>query len=157
KVVKLNKDWLVDTSEYAPSDEEVKPKNLPTTEQLDYALLRLGQAVGDEPIGSTNDPSAQKRGWIHLDAVADGDPPIGSPVVIVQHPKGDPLSFAIEIDGVLSVNKNSTRVRYRTNTEPGSSGSPVFDLEWKLIALHHAGDPDYSQFHKPGYNQGVLI
>ena len=34
-------------------------------------------------------------------------------------------------------------IRYTADTEPGSSGSPVFNNTWKLIALHHsAGDQD---------------
>jgi V8-like Glu-specific endopeptidase len=31
-------------------------------------------------------------------------------------------------------------VRYAVNTEPGTSGSPVFDKDWRLVALHHLGD-----------------
>ena len=46
------------------------------------------------------------------------------------------------------------RIRYATNTEGGSSGSPVFTLEWGLAALHHYGDPVYAH---PKWNQGVPI
>ena len=28
---------------------------------------------------------------------------------------------------------------YKSDTAPGSSGSPVFNNEWQLIALHSAG------------------
>jgi V8-like Glu-specific endopeptidase len=32
------------------------------------------------------------------------------------------------------------RVHYKAPTEPGSSGSPVFDAKlWQVIALHHRG------------------
>ena len=34
---------------------------------------------------------------------------------------------------------NAQRVQYVTSTLPGSSGSPVFNDEWDVIALHHAG------------------
>jgi V8-like Glu-specific endopeptidase len=52
------------------------------------------------------------------------------------------------------VNANRTRVRYATNTEDGSSGSPCFNATWGLIALHHFGEPNV----KPAtYNQGVPI
>jgi V8-like Glu-specific endopeptidase len=44
---------------------------------------------------------------------------------------------------------------YRTNTEPGSSGSPCVDVDWNVIALHHAGDPNYDLAHTPQGNQGV--
>ena len=49
-----------------------------------------------------------------------------------------------------------TRVRYTTRTEPGSSGSPCFDIDWNLVALHHSGDPKYAQFKvKPDWNEGI--
>lgn len=155
--LKLANDWLVDSSEYSPGDEEKTPATDPTTEQLDYALLRLATAAGEDPIGPTSDESAETRGWIPLTSGAGADPQVDSPVLIVQHPKGAPLSLAMEMNGVLSINANGTRVRYRTNTEGGSSGSPVFDMNWQLIALHHVGDPDFSKFHKPEYNQGIPI
>ncbi|HBB34339.1 MAG TPA: hypothetical protein DC064_21730 [Cyanobacteria bacterium UBA9273] len=31
---------------------------------------------------------------------------------------------------------------YRTDTAPGSSGSPVFNDSWQVIALHHSGVPE---------------
>ena len=48
-----------------------------------------------------------------------------------------------ECFSLLSSNANNTRVRYRTNTEEGSSGAPCFDKDWELVALHHSGDPNY--------------
>jgi V8-like Glu-specific endopeptidase len=75
--------------------------------------------------------------------------------MIAQHPDGKPLKLAIDTESVIGVNTNRTRVRYATNTEAGSSGSPVFDLDWNLVALHHLGDPAYD--HPATYNQGVPI
>lgn len=62
------------------------------------------------------------------------------------------MKLAIDTQSVIGVNANQTRVRYTTNTEGGSSGSPVFDMLWNLSALHHYGDPDWKN---PIYNQGV--
>ena len=74
------------------------------------------------------------------------------PIMIVQHPKAEPLALAVDTLGVQSLNANKTRVRYNTNTESGSSGSPCFNINWGLVALHHYGDPLYDQAR---YNQGI--
>jgi V8-like Glu-specific endopeptidase len=63
--------------------------------------------------------------------------------------------LGMDMDSILGENDNGTRLRYRTNTEHGSSGSPCFDCDWNLVALHHYGDPAY---HKnPEFNQGIPI
>jgi hypothetical protein len=80
---------------------------------------------------------------------------------ILQHPDGRPLELAIDTNAVTALvpaQGSATRVRYRTNTEPGSSGSPCFSADWTLIALHHSGDPKYEKFGaKPEYNEGIPI
>ena len=158
KIVKLAEpDWLIDSSPYALADLTTNTTLTPTEEELDYAFLRLAEAVGDEPIGPTNDPSAEMRGYIDLSKAAAADPQPPSAIVIIQHPKGAPLKMALEMDALIGPNSNNMRLKYSTNTEGGSSGSPVFDVNWQLIALHHSGDPDYSELHKAEFNQGVPI
>jgi V8-like Glu-specific endopeptidase len=76
------------------------------------------------------------------------------PILILQYPKTQPLKLALDTEGVLRLNSNGTRVRYATNTEGGSSGSPCFNINWTLVALHHYGDPSYGQ---PKYNQGIPV
>jgi V8-like Glu-specific endopeptidase len=46
-------------------------------------------------------------------------------------------------------------VTYRTNTLGGSSGSPCFNADLELIALHHGSDPDFHPAHTPEYNEGI--
>ncbi|MEM6673407.1 MAG: serine protease [Planctomycetota bacterium] len=58
-------------------------------------------------------------------------------VYVVGHPKGGGLSFSIN-DNLL-LDHEEPKVHYRAPTEGGSSGSPVFNQDWDLIALHHAG------------------
>ena len=70
----------------------------------------------------------------------------GAPLLIFQHPDGLPLRLDIRsVDTVLE-----TRVTHTTNTMKGSSGSPCFDRELRLSALHRAG-PDGV------LNQGVPV
>src|SRR5262249_40939185 len=115
-------------------------------------LLRLERPVGQLPI-PPGGPGSRLRGWIEVPAA---DPPLypQMPLLLLQHPRGAPLKLALDTSGVLRLNANGTRVRYATNSEGGSSGSPCFNMEWQLVALHHYGDP---AVNKPGYNQGIPI
>jgi hypothetical protein len=149
--------WCIDTSQYSLVDLEVDPGDkVPAKGELDYALLRVDGTPGSDPVGGpeTQDPSAPTRGFIEA-PTDDHKFALDSAVFILQHPDGAPLKLALETQSVISVNSNDTRVRHRTNTEGGSSGSPCFDANWNLIALHHIGDPNYEPFHKPQYNQAI--
>ena len=64
------------------------------------------------------------------------------------------MKLAMDTEAVAGLNGNGTRLRYRTNTEPGSSGSPVFSMDRDLVPLHHYGDPKYLN---PLFNQGEPI
>src|ERR1700709_589025 len=148
QLVMLQAGGLIDSSPYSVAEGTDKPDNpLPTLAELDYALLRLASRVGEQQV----DGSA--RGWIALPKAvlpltADG------PILIVQHPQGTPMKLAMDTQAVIGLNGNGTRINYRTNTDPGSSGSPVFTMDWDIVALHHSGDPAWVN---PTYNQGVPI
>jgi hypothetical protein len=162
--IALADDWNIDSSPFTEAESEGTPdKAAPKEDQLDYALIRLAQKIGNKPWSSKLGQNVPKRGWIRVPVALkpDDEPLIKSPmgVLIAQHPAGLPLQLAIDTHAVkkekpLGLNDNRTRVRYATNTLPGSSGSPVFDMDWRLIALHHYGDKAYAH---PAYNQGVPI
>ncbi|MGH3997661.1 MAG: trypsin-like serine peptidase, partial [Pseudonocardiaceae bacterium] len=68
---------------------------------------------------------------------------------LIGHPRGlSQPQFSLQ-DNLL-LDYDSTVVHYRSPTEGGSSGSPVFDHEWKLIALHHAGGFDTPRLNNHG-------
>ncbi|NUP08216.1 MAG: trypsin-like peptidase domain-containing protein [Polyangiaceae bacterium] len=146
-------------AKYSAADAQSSDADsLPGFSELDYALLVLEKRVGDEEIlaGGT------KRGFVPIrDAPTPDDESAlyaaDAPIVIVQHPNGRPLSVAMDTQGVIGLNGNGTRLRYRTNTEPGSSGSPCCTMDLRPIALHHAGDPNYDALHKPTFNQGIPL
>ncbi len=52
-------------------------------------------------------------------------------------------------------------VHYRTPSEGGSSGSPVFGpTDWKVVALHHAGSNDMPRLDGQGTyeaNEGIAL
>ena len=57
-------------------------------------------------------------------------------VNIIQHPRGRPKEVALRDNRVVKA--DSVVVHYECSTEPGSSGSPVFNNRWEPVALHHA-------------------
>src|SRR5262249_49069419 len=132
--------WLIDHSPYSQADLLADPDDrVPAADELDYALIRLADDIGNQRVAADKaDQGTPLRGWIT--PRLDYDFPVGAPVFIVQHPQALPLKLALDTKSVIGVNKNRTRVRYVTNTQPGSSGSPVFTENWELVALHHSGD-----------------
>jgi V8-like Glu-specific endopeptidase len=75
----------------------------------------------------------------------------------VQHPAAEPMQLAIDTQAIIKLNGNATRVQYRTNTLAGSSGSPCFNKDWELVALHHSGDPQFSSLHHAEFNEGIPL
>jgi hypothetical protein len=60
---------------------------------------------------------------------------------IIGYPGGRDLEFSLQDNHLLAASERL--VHYRTPSEGGSSGSPVFGpTDWKVVALHHAGRKD---------------
>jgi len=80
-------------------------------------------------------------------------------VYIIGHPGGGTLSLSLE-DSLL-LDHQDPRIHYRTPTEGGSSGSPVFNSQWVLIGLHHAESLAMPMLNnKPGFyqaNEGIWM
>jgi V8-like Glu-specific endopeptidase len=78
---------------------------------------------------------------------------------VIGHPRGlEQPQFSLQDNHLLAVNE--TRLHYRSPTEPGSSGSPVFDRQWNLIGLHHAGSLQMLKLDGSGVypaNEGILL
>lgn len=65
------------------------------------------------------------------------DPVLHSSAYIIQHPGGERKRIGFVRNQISFFDDRV--VHYLTDTQAGSSGSPVFDAEGQLIALHHAG------------------
>ncbi len=83
----------------------------------------------------------------------------GDHVNIIQHPGGAQKQISFVANVVAFV--GGGRVQYLTDTLPGSSGSPVFDTDWNLIALHHSGgwltEPNAATKSTFYRNEGIAI
>jgi hypothetical protein len=139
-------DGCVSHRSYSQAETTDTPESPEATEdELDYALLRLTQTIGNTKAGGS------PRGWVSLPDYRVALP-VGAPLLIVQHPDGAPLKLALDTNAIIGLNAAKTRIRYTTNTESGSSGSPCFNMDWQLAALHHYGDPAWQNAK---FNQGV--
>lgn len=79
--------------------------------------------------------------------------PLPSPktkAFVVGHPASGPLQFALHDSVLLDVCDYDRLMHYRTPTDPGSSGSPVFNWKWEVVGLHHAGSPRTPRLHGRG-------
>ena len=90
---------------------------------LDYALLRLAAPSGRTPLPLSPHP---------VELAADQRLPVN----IIQHPGGDPKRVGLRNNLVDKATERD--VRYFTDTRKGSSGSPVLDDSWNVVALHRS-------------------
>jgi endonuclease G, mitochondrial len=68
---------------------------------------------------------------------------VGQPVSIIQYPNGGPKRYGVRDNELLVPAAPTDRfLQYTTDTLPGSSGSPAFNQDWEVIALHHSGVPE---------------
>ncbi len=91
----------------------------------------------------------------YLPAIEEGN---SQRIYIIGHPGGGTLQISL-YDNLLLDHKDP-KIHYRTPTLGGSSGSPVFNSQWKLIALHHAGDREMPKLNGEGTyqaNEGIWI
>jgi V8-like Glu-specific endopeptidase len=80
-------------------------------------------------------------------------------VYIIGYPAGD--TIAISQQDNLLLDHQDPRVHYRAPTRSGSSGSPVFNADWELLALHHYSDEQMPKLNGlNGFyqaNQGIYV
>ena len=107
----------------------------------DWALVETSEAIPDAyPV---------------LPLVGARDPQVDDRVYIVQHPDGQPKKIAFQHNLVRAVEPEL--LQYWTDTEVGSSGSPVFDDNWDLVGLHHFAVPAPAGESTTMRNQGRRI
>jgi hypothetical protein len=135
--------------------------------QAQPASYRVGRLLWSSPLGQLDTTIVELDGY-PADVAAcplasrrpllESDPP--PQTYIIGHPGGwDQVMLSVRDNQVLD--GDESHLHYRTPTEGGSSGSPVFDHRWELIAIHHAGRENMPRLHgKPGTypaNEGIWL
>lgn len=121
-------------------------------EGLDFTLIGVGPRVqGPNELESFGLSPLSDASNKHM---------IGEFANIVQHPSGRYKEVVLRENRL--VNRFDDCLHYVADTEPGSSGSPVYNSEWQLIALHHWGGPWIDQVNSPTLkdleiNEGIRI
>jgi V8-like Glu-specific endopeptidase len=113
-----------------------------TSPELDYTIVRVTENPGDL--------------FGFVDLAKRNEPTVNDFVSIIQHPNGGMKQICFTDNTVSAVFGHL--VQYSTDTEPGSSGSPVFNQDWEIVGLHHRGGglagPDGKKYFT---NEGILI
>lgn len=97
----------------------------PANNGLDYVLLQVESNITQiseiQPAPYTLKPPSKGMG-----------------VHILQHPQGDTMKLAINNNGITGIYPPQGLIQYVTRAFGGSSGSPCFNDNWEVVALHHA-------------------
>ncbi|MFD1802529.1 DNA/RNA non-specific endonuclease [Mixta tenebrionis] len=110
------------------------------TEALDCTLVALGERL-------TGEADLTQLGAIVLSDRADKHR-LGMAVNIIQHPGGMAQQVALRDNFLLARGAAGSAaanvLHYTADTDEGSSGAPVFNDSWQLVALHHGAAQDES-------------
>jgi endonuclease I len=101
-----------------------------TDAHLDYTLVAVDPGGQPERL--------RPYGFNRLIA-EEGKVLVGEALNIVQHPSGERKQLALRENQLVDLLEDF--LHYESDTAPGSSGAPVFNDEWELVALHHSGVP----------------
>jgi endonuclease G, mitochondrial len=106
-----------------------------TNQNLDFTLVAVKQRARS---GSGDLSELQFFGWNRL-IEEEGKAILGESLNIIQHPNGEPKQLALRENEFIDLLENF--LHYKTDTAPGSSGSPVLNDQWEIVGLHHSGVP----------------
>lgn len=102
-----------------------------TDRNLDFTLVAVKER-------SFNGIELKRYGWNRL--IADQGKAIHTDTLnIIQHPEGEAKQIVLRSNKLVDLLDDYAH--YETDTKPGSSGSPVYNDQWEVVALHHSGVP----------------
>ncbi len=116
-----------------------------TNPDYDYSIVHL----------KPKDGKHAGQVWGYFDVGQNISIRLNQRVNIIQHPRGRYKEIAFRDNQVRAV--ESTFVQYLTDTDYGSSGSPVLDDWFNVIALHNQRVKDPESPYRWYRNQGFLI
>lgn len=106
---------------------------------MDYALV----AVAPHARADCDRPGAELADFGYNTLIReDGKLLKGEPINIIHHPKGQPRQVSMRANRLTAQDGPALQDRwlhYETDTDSGSSGAPLFNDQWEVVGVHHAG------------------
>lgn len=99
-----------------------------TDEELDFTVVAVDDLGGVAP--------GRKYGPVTL-IEATGKAVKAETLNVIHHPRGDRKRASIRQNQMVA--EDDLWLRYISDTRDGSSGAPVFNDQWEMVALHHGG------------------
>lgn len=121
-------------------------------DDLDFTVVAIGKKVsGKLDIGDFGYIPLFESGNKHIKGIF---------VNCIQHPEGNFKQLVVRENRLLA--RTDQTLIYSSDTMPGSSGSPVFNDDWEVIAIHHWGEPYKALLNQPdglpnNGNEGIRI
>jgi len=110
-------------------------------EAFDCTLIALGEALsgsGEAPLPLALNDRNDKHA-------------LGISLNLIHHPGGAPQQVTLRNNALLA--RHEQFLHYEADSEGGSSGAPVFNDGWQLVALHHGAVEDDGKW----VNEGIRI
>ncbi|MFN6569583.1 DNA/RNA non-specific endonuclease [Dendronalium sp. ChiSLP03b] len=139
-------DWAVNSSaqfnyEIDLHDRPIGPVEFTLTPQelfytspnLDFTIVAVAETSTD------GTERLERFGWLPL-LDTPGKSLEGEWLTIVQHPSGERKQLCVRENRLIK--RSDDVLWYSTDTLGGSSGSPVHNNDWFVVALHHSGIPE---------------
>lgn len=101
-------------------------------EPLDFAVVAVA------PTAREKKRPIRDFSWLKLRREV-GKALLAEYLTIIQHPGGQRKQICVRENQLLRLDENT--LWYASDTLGGSSGSPVFNSSWQVVALHHLGVP----------------
>lgn len=141
-----------------------------TNPTLDFSLVRINKKKTEGGLLPRENKLLEDsivfpgERWGYTPLISREKVDIGSALIIIQHPEMRAKEIAVHDSKIIIPEKESgtetdstdqdlSMIVYTTDTEAGSSGSPIYNVNWDLVGLHRGS----TKFKEEPVNVGVNI
>jgi V8-like Glu-specific endopeptidase len=166
----VSNNYFMTNNHVIPDTETAKKSKIQFNYQQDkeHNLMQYNENELDPDNGFATSPK-EENDWTLIKVKGDLNIQFGNLILskkeahkndfvnIIQHPGGEHKQIGLYHNVVAHTDERI--IQYLTDTLPGSSGSPVFNSSWEVVALHHSGGwyPEPNSKQQVLRNEGINI